>query len=97
MAFGPLKEGSNKATSGKGKGTAKSSSQTLWAENANRVQLIIQNWGSNDAWVAFAETAASGEGLRLKKEGGQVTVDNYSGPVSVITESGESNLTYVEI
>jgi len=97
MAFGPLKEGSNKAATGKGKGTAKAASQTLWAENANRVQLIIQNWGSNDAWVAFGETAASGEGLRLKSEGGQVTVDNYSGPVSVITESGESGLTYVEI
>jgi hypothetical protein len=97
MAFAPLKEGSNEAKSGKGKATAKTSSQTLWAENANRVQLIVQNRGSSDVWVAFGKTAAVEEGFFVAKEGGQISIDNYSGPVSVITPSGESALTYVEI
>jgi hypothetical protein len=97
MAFGPLKEGSNKAVKGKGSLKAKNTSQKLVDENANRVGLYVYNTGFSPVYLALGEAATAEEGIYLPKEGGDEKITNFSGAIYAITKEGESLLTYVEI
>jgi hypothetical protein len=82
---------------GKGKVTAKIESKVLAVANFDRVALVVTNGSAVDAWLALGPTAVAEEGIYLKAEGGGVVIDFYSGPVSVITKSGEGLVTFSEV
>lgn len=80
----------------KGKITAKTESKKLVGAYGDRAGLLITNYGSKLVSYALGETAVAEEGPGLAKEGGSVLIENYSGPVSVITKEGESVVGYSE-
>lgn len=87
----------NEAKTPKSKVTAKTENQTLAADNENRIELIVSNVGTKDAFLACGATAAADEGVYLKKEGGSVIIVGYTGVVACITKEGESVLSFSEV
>ncbi|HEX6456242.1 MAG TPA: hypothetical protein VF009_06950 [Solirubrobacterales bacterium] len=88
----------SKARTSAGAVTAKTNSQTLVADTeGQRVGLYVTNEGANDVWLALGEKAEPQKGIYVKKEGGAATIDNYTGVVSVVTKTGESNVTFAEL
>lgn len=81
---------------GKGKVTAKTESKELAKENESRISLTIVNEGANTVWLAKGATAVAKEGPFLVTNGAWEFSD-YTGSVSVITSSGESNVCYAEV
>lgn len=90
-------ETSDEATASKGKKTAKAESQTLVAANDARVALVVCNPSSKEVWLSLGSSATKEEGIWLKKEGGSVVIDYYTGPVSCVTSEGEGVITYSEV
>lgn len=80
----------------KGKFTAKTESKELAKENLDRISLTITNEGANTVWFAKGATAVAKEGPFLVTNGSWEFSD-YTGVVSAITSTGESNVTYVEV
>lgn len=80
----------------KGKFTAKTESKEMVKENLDRIELLVTNEGSNKVYLAAGATAVAKEGPFLAENGAWSTT-SYTGPVSAITASGESALTYLEI
>lgn len=79
----------------KGKITAKTESKELAKENLDRISLTITNEGTNTVYIAKGATAVAKEGPFLVTNGAWEFSD-YTGPVAVITASGESNVTFAE-
>jgi hypothetical protein len=88
---------SDKAKQSKGKVVAKTSSEPLAATNRGRIGLYVTNTGANNVYLALGDTAAADEGILLSREGGGATIDDYTGPVSVVTKTGESLVTFAEV
>jgi hypothetical protein len=93
LKFGSAEE----AKTPKGKITAKAESQVIAEFNEPRVALIITNTGAKDVWIALGSTATAEEGIKLTEKTGTLVIDNYSGPVSVVTKESESLVTFAEI
>ncbi len=92
MSFNIAPTRSTEAKRPAGKLTAKATSQVLVLDNPNRVGLYVDNPSTSEVWLALGETAEAGAGLWLKKEVGSKFITGYSGPISIITTSGESNV-----
>lgn len=95
MAFTQQSGSSTEARVPKGKLTAKTESKELVKANPDRLGLIIANEGTNTVWFAKGPTAVAKEGPFLITNGAWEFSD-YSGVVSVITSTGESNVCYSE-
>lgn len=76
---------------------AETKSQTLVADNPERVTLYVTNDGANVVYLALGPTAVKNEGIRLNANGGSFTDQNYKGVVSVVTAEGESVVTFAEV
>jgi hypothetical protein len=81
----------------KGKKTVKAESQTLVAANDARLTLTVQNPSDKEVWLAKGPTAGKEEGVWLKKEGGSIVIDDYTGIVSCITSEGEGSICFSEV
>lgn len=97
MAFVQQSGSSTEARVPKGKLAAKTESKELVKVNADCIEVIISNEGANDVWLSLGTTAVAKEGIYLKKEGGSLTLNTYSGAIFAITSSGESNVCWAEI
>lgn len=83
---------------GKGKLTAKATSQVLCKAWSGRSALYVCNPSAKEVWLALGETAAKEEGIWLKKETATpVVITGYTGPVSCITTAEEGSITFAEI
>ena len=94
MAFFEQSGYGDTAVKAAGKLTAKAESQELVKDNRGRIAVVITNSGTTDAWLALGAKAVSEEGIYLKKEGGAIVIDFYTGPISVV---GEGNIGYAEV
>lgn len=90
-------ETSDEATTPKGKKLVKAESQTLVAANDARVALVVCNPSTKEVWLALGASATKEEGTWLKKEGGAIVIDFYTGPVSCVTTEGEGVITFSEV
>lgn len=77
--------------------TAKETSATLVAENRERVAVYITNDGEKAVYLALGSSATKNQGIRLNEKGGAIVIDAYTGPISVVTASGESVVTFAEV
>jgi hypothetical protein len=84
------------AKTAKGKFTAKAESKVLVAANENRIALYVTCVGTGPVFLALGEPAAAEEGIALWEKGSAV-IDNYSGPVTIITKTGESVVAFAEV
>lgn len=74
-------------------------SKTLIPEYRSRLAAYVTNAGGKGVHLALGPTAENGKGPYLAPEGGQLTIREYSGEVSVIVagEEGESLVTFAEV
>ena len=96
----PVSDGAKRRTEAevaKGKITATTVSAQVRAANRSRVVLKMTNDGANTVYVAYGPTAVKNEGDRLNAEGGTVTIDEYTGEVTLVTAEGESNVCFTEV
>jgi len=96
-ALNPSRQGKLTALTPKGAVTAKAESQVLAKANGKRAALYVTNCGAKDVFLAFGDTAKAKEGVKLEAETGATVIEGYAGAVSVITEEGESLVTYAEV
>ncbi|MGH2941082.1 MAG: hypothetical protein ACRDPE_23530 [Solirubrobacterales bacterium] len=92
MSFNNAPTRSSLAKNGAGKLTVKATSQVLVLDNPDRVGIYVDNPSTSEVWLALGETATASAGIWLKKEVGSKFITGYSGPISCITTTGESNV-----
>jgi hypothetical protein len=71
-------------------------STTVLALNAGRLEAIIVNDGIRPVYLNLSGTAVMNEGIRLNENGGSLCERDYTGIITAITSSGTINLTVVE-
>lgn len=78
---------------------ATNASGVLLAANAARREVYIEHEGSGTVYIAFAATATTAAyTLRLQGNSGtRLTLNGYTGVISVIRASGSSNLRVTEV
>ncbi len=79
----------------RGKFAAKTESKEVVKENLDRISFTAVNEGANTVWFAKGATAVAKEGPYLITNGALEWTD-YSGPIALITSTGESNVCYSE-
>lgn len=79
----------------KGKFAAKTESKEVLKENLDRVSFTVVVEGANTVWFAKGPTAVAKEGPFLITNGALEWTD-YTGPISVITSTGESIICWCE-
>lgn len=82
--------------------TVGTSSVKVMSHNLERKLATIVNDSANTIWLALGETAAVNKGIRLNALGGafelgEFTNYKYFGAISAISDTANSNLTFVEI
>lgn len=76
-----------------------STSSTVLAANANRKSAVLSNAGNVDIFLSRGATAAGGQGILLKANGGNYEITPltlYAGVLSAATASGTSSLAIEE-
>lgn len=70
-------------------------STSVAAENASRMQIIAMNQSAIDVYLCYAGTCTTAIGTRLTENMGLVE-DNYLGAVTCITSAGTATLSVKE-
>ncbi len=77
--------------------TIGSTSTSVMAANASRIEMILTNDSDEVIYISFSGTAVMNKGIRLNANGGIITNTSYKGAVTAICSSGSKNLAIIEI